>query len=178
MPGLTPKQERFVQEYLIDLNATQAAIRAGYSAKTAHVIGPENLEKPDIKAAVARALDERSKRVQVDADYVLRRLYEMAEANMNDLCHKETGDLLPVSEWPEVWQKGMISGIEIDALYEGRGEDRVQIGHTKKIKQVERLSVLQTLGKHVRVNAFQETVNHVGLDALGDRLERAAKRGG
>lgn len=56
---LTAKQKRFVQEYLIDLNATQAAIRAGYSKKSAHSIGPENLEKPEIK----QAIDERLKQI-------------------------------------------------------------------------------------------------------------------
>lgn len=59
---LTAKQERFVQEYLIDLNATQAAIRAGYSKKCAYSIGPENLEKPEIK----RAIEERIK--QIDSE--------------------------------------------------------------------------------------------------------------
>ncbi len=53
--SLTPKQARFVEEYLIDLNATQAAIRAGYSAKTARAMGCENLTKPDIQAAVTEA---------------------------------------------------------------------------------------------------------------------------
>ena len=54
--GLTKKQERFVDEYLIDLNATQAAIRAGYSGKTARSVGAENLTKPDIKKAIEEAL--------------------------------------------------------------------------------------------------------------------------
>ena len=53
--NLTPKQQRFVEEYLIDLNATQAAIRAGYSKHTAHSIGHENLSKPEIVAALAEA---------------------------------------------------------------------------------------------------------------------------
>jgi len=62
---MTPKQAAFVDEYLIDLNATQAAIRAGYSAKTARQIGEENLSKPDISAAVAAGIDARSKRTQI-----------------------------------------------------------------------------------------------------------------
>ena len=52
MAKLTPKQQRFVDEYLIDLNATQAAIRAGYSPKTAHSIGAENLIKPEVQKAI------------------------------------------------------------------------------------------------------------------------------
>lgn len=177
MAELTPKQARFVDEYLIDLNATQAAIRAGYSAKTANREGTRLLSHAVISEAVRNALDERSKRVQVDADYVLRRLYEMAEADRKDLYDAD-GNLLPVKDWPEVWRKGMVTSIEIDALYEGRGEDRVQIGYVKKVRTETPLAILQTLGKHVRVNAFQDIVEHKGLDSLADRLARAAKRSG
>ena len=69
---LTPKQQRFVDEYLIDLNATQAAIRAGYSRNSARQIGVENLTKPVIAAAVAKAKRERSERTEIDAEWVLR----------------------------------------------------------------------------------------------------------
>ena len=68
---MTKKQKRFIEEYLIDLNATQAAIRAGYSPDTAKSIGSENLTKPDIKAQIARAMAERSRRTGVNADRVI-----------------------------------------------------------------------------------------------------------
>ena len=71
MKMLTPKQQRFVEEYLVDLNATQAAIRAGYSEKTAFQIGPENLKKPKIAEAVAEAQGERSKRTAIDQDWII-----------------------------------------------------------------------------------------------------------
>jgi phage terminase small subunit len=74
MAGLTPKQQAFVNEYLIDLNATQAAIRAGYSEDTATEMGYENLRKPHIKKAIDDALAERSERVKLDAQWVLERL--------------------------------------------------------------------------------------------------------
>lgn len=76
---LTDKQKRFVEEYLIDLNATQAAIRAGYSAKTAGSIGEENLKKPEIKAAIGKAMAERSERTQIDQAYVIRAIQETIE---------------------------------------------------------------------------------------------------
>lgn len=76
---LTPKQQRFVEEYLVDLNATQAAIRAGYSAKTARAQGAENLTKPDIAAAIESAQKNRSKRVELTQDWVLERLKENVE---------------------------------------------------------------------------------------------------
>jgi phage terminase small subunit len=75
----TDKQAAFIQEYLIDLNATQAAIRAGYSADTAAQIGYENLRKPDIAQAIAEALAERSQRTQITQDYVLNTVLETIE---------------------------------------------------------------------------------------------------
>ncbi len=76
---MTPKQERFVAEYLTDLNATQAAIRAGYSEKTAYSIGQENLKKPEVAEAVIAAQAERSKRTEVTQDYVLATITETIE---------------------------------------------------------------------------------------------------
>lgn len=69
--ALTPKQSLFVKEYLVDLNATQAAIRAGYSEKTAGVIGLENLGKPLISEAIKEQLDKRMNKVDITAEYVL-----------------------------------------------------------------------------------------------------------
>lgn len=76
---LTAKQQRFVAEYLIDLNATQAAIRAGYSEKTAYSIGDENLKKPEIAKAIQEAIQNRSERTQVDQDYVLTTIVDTIE---------------------------------------------------------------------------------------------------
>jgi hypothetical protein len=76
---MTPKQQRFVDEYLVDLNATQAAIRAGYSAKTANVIGHENLTKPDIAEAVMAAMRERAQRIEISQDYVLQSIVDTVE---------------------------------------------------------------------------------------------------
>jgi phage terminase small subunit len=76
---LTPKQERFVAEYLIDLNATRAALAAGYSEKTARSTGAENLTKPDIVAAVATAQGHRTERTNITQDYVLESIFEAME---------------------------------------------------------------------------------------------------
>ena len=76
---LTPKQAMFVKEYLIDLNATQAAIRAGYSEKTARVIGIENLSKPVIENAIQEAMDKRSEKTEITADYVLETIRDTVE---------------------------------------------------------------------------------------------------
>lgn len=77
--GLTDKQKKFCEEYLIDLNATKAAIRAGYSEATAYSIGSENLRKPEIRAHVENLIDERSKRTLIHADFVIENLVEVSQ---------------------------------------------------------------------------------------------------
>ncbi len=77
--SLTPKQQRFIEEYLIDLNATQAAIRAGYSAKTARSVGHENLTKPDIASAIAEAQSKRSEETKITAQWVLEKAAQVFE---------------------------------------------------------------------------------------------------
>ena len=86
--GLTRKQARFVEEYLIDLNATQAAIRAGYSAKTAYSIGDENLRKPVIAAEIQRRTQKRSNKAELTREWVIEKLRENAERAMEAEVHK------------------------------------------------------------------------------------------
>lgn len=85
VPVLTPKQQAFVDEYLIDLNGTQAAIRAGYSEKTARSVAAENLAKPYIALAISMRQQDRVKRVEASQDDVLRVLVNMLAADANDL---------------------------------------------------------------------------------------------
>jgi len=85
MKKLTPKQALFVKHYLVSLNATEAARKAGYSEKTAVAIGHENLSKPDIRDAIAQAMRERGERVGMEADEVLRRFALLARADSREL---------------------------------------------------------------------------------------------
>ena len=87
--ALTPKQARFVQEYLIDLNATQAAIRAGYSARTADKIGPELLGKTSVAQAVQAAIQDRQSRTAITQDRVLGELAAVAFEGASDLPESE-----------------------------------------------------------------------------------------
>lgn len=82
MAKLTPKQQRFVEEYLVDLNATQAAVRAGYSEHGATVQGSQLLANPKVSQAIAEAKAQRSKKVNITAEYVLGNLVEVAERCM------------------------------------------------------------------------------------------------
>ena len=85
MDDLTPKQAQFVIEYLIDLNATQAAIRAGYSEDTAHTIGCENLTKPYIFRAIQEQKDARAARTLITADRVLQEIGKIAMCDPSTL---------------------------------------------------------------------------------------------
>lgn len=91
MNPLTPKQQRFVEEYLVDLNAKQAAIRAGYSPKRADMMGWENVRKPEIAAAIQAAMKQRSERTAITADRALREVWAMATADASELVQVKVG---------------------------------------------------------------------------------------
>src|SRR5262245_28886717 len=110
---MTPKQTRFVAEYLVDLNATQAAIRAGYSARNADKIGPALLGKSRVAAAVALAQAERARRVQVTADEVLAGLKREAT-----LTGPESSHSARVAAWTQL---GKHLGLFVDRLHHGGG---------------------------------------------------------
>ena len=93
--ALTDKQEMFCREYLIDLNATQTAIRAGYSAKTANRTASENLSKPDIQSRIAELKAQCNDLVDINATYVLIRLVEIDQMDVLDIL-TSTGELKPV----------------------------------------------------------------------------------
>lgn len=166
---LTPRQAAFVDEYLLDLNATQAAIRAGYSEKTAGQTGHDLLKNPEIIAALSIAGTRRSERTAIDAAWMLKRLADEAEADVADLYDDE-GKMLPVKDWPKIWRQGLVAGVKTQV-----SEDGVAIIDVKLSDRVRRLELI---GKHVAVNAFQDVVQHKGLEGLAARLDRAKKRRG
>lgn len=155
---LTAKQQAFVDEYLIDLNATQAAIRAGYAPAYADRQGYQQLENPRVAAAIEKAKAERSKRTQIDADWLLKRLAEEAVADIGDLYHEGTGALKPVHQWPKIWRQGLVSGVEVDQQYSYVDGDKVPEGVVTKIRLSDRVKRLELIGKHVSVQAFREQV--------------------
>lgn len=172
MAGLTDKQKRFVDEYLIDLNATQAAIRAGYSEKTARSIGQRLLTNVDIQKAIEDAQSKRAEQTQIDAAYVLRRLVEIDQMDVLDIMDDKYC-LKPIGEWPKIWRQ-YISSIENLEEFEGFGEDRTQIGWLKKIKWPDKTKNLELLGKHVSVGAFKDKVEHSGkleIQSLSDLMD-------
>jgi phage terminase small subunit len=175
LSDLSAKQLRFVEEYLLDLNATQAAIRAGYSERTAHSQGPRLLENVGIVSAIEEAKAKRSERTKIDADWLLRRLADEATADIADL-YDDSNNLKDVKEWPLIWRQGLVQGVEIEALFEGHGKDREQTGFTKKLKLSDRIKRLELIGKHIDVQAFREKVEIELTGTIADRLTRAKAR--
>ncbi|MBT8411783.1 MAG: terminase small subunit [Octadecabacter sp.] len=156
-PKLTAKQARFVEEYLIDLNATQAAIRAGYSKKTADQQAHHLLKKSQVAKALSEAKAKRSERTKIDADWVLSRLGDEVDADLADL-YTQDGALRPVHEWPLIWRKGLVAGLDVEEI----ATDGVVIGHVRKLKLSDRVKRLEMIGKHVEVQAFREQVATTG----------------
>ncbi|QXX98774.1 terminase small subunit [Serratia marcescens] len=155
---LTDKQEMFCREYLIDLNATQAAIRAGYRAKTANRTASENMSKPDIQLRISELKAQRNDLVDINATYVLNRLVEIDQMDVLDILNS-AGELKPVSEWPKVWRT-TLSGLDVlEMTSEGNSAALL-----KKIKWPDKVKNLELLGKHIEVNAFKETVDHKSSD--------------
>ncbi len=159
MRKLTAKQQRFVDEYLIDLNASAAAKRAGYSAKTSDQLGYQLLQNPSVSAAVSAGRKAQSERTQIDADALLLRLDAEAHADIADL-YDATGSLKPIHEWPLIWRQGLVSGIETEQI--GGGETPVIT--IRKVRLSERIRRLELIGKHKSVGAFIEKHEHTGKD--------------
>ncbi|WP_434774121.1 terminase small subunit [Pantoea agglomerans] len=157
--ALTDKQEMFCREYLIDLNATQAAIRAGYSEKTSNEQGARLLANVSVQIRISELKAQRNDRIDVDADYVLKRLFEIDQMDVLDIL-LANGELKPIKDWPKVWRT-TLSGMDVTEM---AGD---AAGLLKKIKWPDKVKNLELLGKHVTVQAFKDNVKNELVGANG-----------
>lgn len=139
---MTKKQKRFVEEYLIDLNATQAAIRAGYSVQAAKEIGCENLTKPNIQAAINKAIAERSKRTGVNADRVVLELAKLAFVNVSDFVDPNDVTIKDTASRDDL---AAICSVRIKTFPTRSGE----LGTEREIRTYDKIRALELLGKHL-----------------------------
>lgn len=173
---LTAKQQAFVTEYLVDLNATQAAIRAGYSEKNADKIGSELLGKTGVAEAVQAALNERAKRTEITADRVIAELAAIAFADLTD-----------VAAWSEDGELNMLASHQLSreasaAIKEvfsttstvtfDNGDERSTV--YKKLKQHDKLKALELLGRHLGMFKRDVDVNVTVGITVGKLHELAA----
>lgn len=147
--GLNPKQRLFVNEYVKSRNATAAAKRAGYSKKTAHSQGPRLLENVEIKAAIDNFLNRATEKAELSVASVLAELKKVGFAKLAHAFGPD-GALLPLDQMPEDTQAAL-AGVESDEIFVGRGATKMQIGHTRKVKMVDKIRALELIGKHFKM---------------------------
>ena len=172
MGSLNAKQEAFCREYIIDLNATQAAIRAGYSERTAQEQSSRLLSNVIVSDRVADLMRDRSSRVRIDADYVLNRLAEIDQMDVADIL-TEDGSLKPIKDWPKVWRT-TLSGLDVMTVFSS--EEATTESVLKKIKWPDKVKNLELLGKHVNVNAFAEKKQEGGNEDLAESISKLIDR--
>lgn len=145
--SLTAKEQRFVEEYCVDLNATQAAIRAGYSKRSASEIGSENLRKPRIAAAVADFKRQLAERADVTRDYIIGEMRKLAGVNLLDYFHIDASGQ-PHIDLSEVTraQAAALAELQVDDYVDGRGEDARDVKKVR-IKTVDKRAALMDLAK-------------------------------
>lgn len=160
---LTEKQKLFVAEYLVDLNATRAAIRAGYSVKTAGAIGQENLKKPEIQAALQAAIKRQQTRTGITSDRVLSELAAIGFATTTDYV-RIRGPLVELTPTDELTgtQKRAIAGIE-------------QGNFGIKIKLHDKVRALELLGRHLGLFDAKESPKEDRANNLLEAIQSSAK---
>lgn len=146
---LTPKQEQFCQEYLIDLNATQAAIRAGYSEKTAQEIGSENLSKPIIQNRISELQLSLQTKTGITQARVLEEFAKIAFFDIRKI-YGDDGQLLPISEIDDQ-SAAAICGVESYEEKAQAGEEEFVTGVVRKVKITDKIKALENLGKHLGI---------------------------
>ena len=162
MTDLTPKQERFIEEYLIDLNATQAAIRAGYSEKTAGSIGHENLTKPEIQEALTIRRKAIAAATDITPEKVISELAKLGFSNMQDFIRITSGGD-PMADLSNLTrdQAAALSEFTVEDFTDGRGDDARDVRRVK-FKLADKRAALVDIGKHLGI--FKDRIEHTGKD--------------
>jgi len=168
MEKLTPKQALFCKEYLVDLNATQAAKRAGYSEDTAKQIGSENLSKPAIAERIQKGMDARAIAVGIDAEMVLAELCKLGTYNVQDFIIEDTDGLRAISDLDRD-HAAAITEITTRRIAGKNGGDDTII--ETKVKLADKGQNLERIGRHLKLftdkteTSSQVTVTIDSIDA-------------
>ncbi len=155
---LNERQLAFVREYQVDLNATRAAVRAGYSVKASRAYGSVLLNNPAVKAAVNVAISQRAERTEIDSDLVIRELARMGFANMLDYV-RVTPDGEAVVDLTRLDrdQAAAITEITSEVYTDGKGGDAEQVKRVK-LKLADKRGALELLGKHLGLFPYRHEV--------------------
>lgn len=149
---MTDKQKRFCEEYLIDLNATQAAIRAGYSPKTANEQGSQLLANVSVRTCIDASMAERSKRTGVNQDRVIRELARLAFVNAADVIDFDSATITDGADRDDT---AAISSVKVKTIPTADGT-----GVEREIRLSDKAKALELLGKHLGM--YTDNVNLAG----------------
>ena len=156
--SLNPKQIAFVREYLIDLNATQAAIRAGYSPATAGQSGHEYLNIPKIAEAIAVGKAQRLSRVNMTQDTVLEEMAALAKSSLDDYDIDDRGNVVLAEGAP---RNAMAA---VQSIKKKIRHDKDGVTYEVELRLWDKPGPLKLMGKHAGVRAFSDRVEHTGKD--------------
>jgi phage terminase small subunit len=157
---LTDKQQKFVDEYLIDLNATQAAIRSGYSVKTAKEIGAENLSKPHIRARIDERLAVLSRRTGINQERIMRELARIAFLNAPDVVNFSDATIRADAS---VDDTAAIASVKVKTI-PGQESDGVE----REIKFADKIKALELLGKRYGMWVDKQITGEIGVQIIDD----------
>lgn len=163
---LNARQSAFVREYLVDLNATQAAIRAGYSERTAHSQGPRLLENVGVKAAIAKAIKERANKVELTAERVLKEAARLALYDVRKL-YRDDGSLVPITELDDDIAAAIV-GIDVVTT-----DTALTSETTHRYRLADKNNALERLFKHL---GLYELDNSQKADPLTTLLQAISTR--
>ena len=149
---MNKKQERFVEEYLIDLNGTQAAIRAGYSPKTANEQASRMLANVNIRAHIKKAMAERSRRTGINQDRVLMELAKIGFVNISDVVDPETAKILPDAKEEDL---ACIQSIKVKPT---------EWGTEREVKMYDKKAALVDIGRHLGM--FKDKLEVEGVEKV------------
>lgn len=174
MPALDNEQhELFCHEYLVDFNGAQAAIRAKYAKKAARQQACDLLTRPDICRRLTELMTRQSQKADTTAQKVLDELSLIAHADLGGLFDEKTMTMKTISDIPENLRRA-IRKVEFVEEFDGTGEDRVQVGWTRKIELWDKNKALENLGRFHKL--FTDVVQHKGLEGLSERMKAARER--
>lgn len=156
------KQKRFCAEYLVDLNATQAAIRAGYSPASAGSIGYELLKKPDIRARIDKGIAEQERRTGINADRVLRELGRIAFVSAPDLVNMDDATLKDGASADDL---AAIASVKVKTIPGPMGD-----GFEREIRLADKLKALELIGKHLGMFTDKVELNAVEAVQIVDDI--------
>lgn len=166
---MTKKQKRFVEEYLIDLNATQAAIRAGYSAKTANEQGARLLANVSIQQAIAEAMAERSKRTGVNQDRVIRELARIAFVNPKNVIDSEDATVREDATEDDL---ACIQSVKVKIMNGEKGYSA-----EREVRLNDKMRALELLGRHLGMFKDKVDVNVQTSEKLDDIMSQIGGEG-